>query len=111
LPPLTRLPRPPVPEHISTPYRAWLLRTDMGGQRDSFGFEGWGDLMVVHSSISCEVVTLVSRYRPAARRISCSEADAGNRAGRRSPRLPADQDAGKRDFPIGRERTADFDQF
>jgi hypothetical protein len=26
----------------------------------SIGFGGWGDLMVVHSFISCEVVTSVS---------------------------------------------------
>jgi hypothetical protein len=29
----------------------------------SFGFGGWGDLMVVHSSISCEVVTSASTSR------------------------------------------------
>jgi hypothetical protein len=29
----------------------------------SFGFGGWGNLMVVHSSISCEVVTSASTSR------------------------------------------------
>jgi hypothetical protein len=76
-----------------------------GGQRDSFGFEGWGDLMAVHSSISCEVTSVST---------SCMEdivlgGGRGQQGGAEiSP--PADRSR-TRGNGTGGERTAGFHRF
>jgi hypothetical protein len=77
-----------------------------GGQRDSFGFEGWGDLMAVHSSISCEVTSVST---------SCAEdivlgGGRGQQGGGAEISPPANRSS-TRGNGTGGERTAGFHRF